>query len=90
MKTVNVADLEHAITHYLELAEEEDIIILKNGTPIGVLRGFADADDHFDYRLETHPLFLERVRRARQQFRAGSSTRLEDIRDELLGDEATE
>jgi hypothetical protein len=29
MKTVTVTELQHDVTHYLELAEEEDILILK-------------------------------------------------------------
>ena len=49
-----------------------------------LLRGFSEADDRLDYQIETHPLFLERVRRARKAFHAGQSERLDDIRDELL------
>jgi hypothetical protein len=84
MKTVTVTDLQHDVTHYLELAEVEDILILKNGKPIGFLRGFADEDDLFDYQLENDPRFLERVKRARTQFRAGRGIRLEDVKTELL------
>jgi hypothetical protein len=84
MKTVTIADLEHDVTHYLELAEEEDILIFKNGKPVGFLRGFTDEDDLFDYQLESDPRFLERVKRARAQFRAGQGIRLEDVKTELL------
>ncbi len=84
MKTVTVTDLQHDVTHYLEIAEEEDILILKNGKPVGFLRGFADEDDLFDYQLESDPRFLERVIRARAQFRAGCGIRLEDVKTELL------
>ncbi len=87
MKTVTVADLQHNVTHYLELAEQEDILIIKNGKPVGFLRGFADDDDLFDYQLESDPRFLERVKRARAQFRAGQGIRLEDVRTELLDTE---
>ncbi len=87
MKTVTVADLQHDVTHYLELAEQEDILIIKNGKPVGFLRGFADDDDLFEYQLESDPRFLERVKRARAQFRAGQGIRLEDVRTELLGAE---
>jgi len=90
MKTINIADLQQDTVHYLELAEEEDIIILKDGKPVGLLRGLTEEDDLFDYQLETHPLFIERVRRARKAFRAGQSTRLEDVRDDLLQTEAPE
>jgi PHD/YefM family antitoxin component YafN of YafNO toxin-antitoxin module len=84
MKTVTVTDLQHDVTHYLELAEEEDILILKNGKPVGFLRGFADEDDLFDYQLESDPRFLERVKRARAQCRAGRGIRLEVVKTELL------
>jgi hypothetical protein len=58
MKTVTVADLQHDVSHYLELAEEEDILLLNNGKPVGFLRGFANDDDLFDYQLESDPRFL--------------------------------
>jgi PHD/YefM family antitoxin component YafN of YafNO toxin-antitoxin module len=85
MKTVTVADLQHNVIHYLELAEEEDVLIIRNGKPVGFLRGFADDDELFDYQLTSDPRFLERVKRARADFRAGRGIRLEDARDELLG-----
>lgn len=84
MKTVTVSDLQHDVTHYLELAEHEDVLILRNGKPVGLLRGFADEDDVFDYHFEHDPRFLERVQRARAEFRAGQGIRLEDVQDELL------
>jgi PHD/YefM family antitoxin component YafN of YafNO toxin-antitoxin module len=84
MKTVTATDLQHDVTRYLELAEEEDILILKNGKPVGLLHGFADEEDLFDYQLETDPRFLERVKRARAQFRAGQGIRLEEVKSELL------
>lgn len=87
MKMVTVADLQHDVTHYIELAGEEDILILKNGKPVGFLRAFTDEDDLFDYQLESDPRFLDRVKRTRAQFRAGRGIRLEDVKTELLGTE---
>lgn len=84
MKTITITDLQHDVTHYLELAEAEDVLILNNGKPVGFLRGFADEDDVFDYQLESDPRFLERVRRARTQFQAGQGIRMEDVKAELL------
>jgi hypothetical protein len=52
-----------------------------------LLHGLADADDLFDYQLETDSRFLERVKRARAQFRAGHGIRLEDVKAELLNEE---
>jgi PHD/YefM family antitoxin component YafN of YafNO toxin-antitoxin module len=84
MKMVTVADLQHDVIHYIELAEQEDILILKNGKPVGFLRGFTDEDELFDYQLESDPRFLDRVKRTRAQFRAGQGIRLEDVKTELL------
>ena len=84
MKMVTVADLQHDVIHYIELAEEEDILILKNGKPVGFLRGFPDEDALFDYQLERDPRFLDRVQQTRAQFRAGQGIRLEDVITELL------
>lgn len=87
MKTVTIADLQIDVSRYLEIAEEEDILIMANDKPVGVLRGFVDEDALFDYQLESDPRFLERVRRARTQFRAGQGIRLEDVKAELLAQE---
>ena len=84
MKTVTLIDLQTDVSKYLELAEVEDIIILKEGKAVGVLRGFSDEDDAFDYDLENHPLFKERVRKSRQQFRQGKGISLEDVKAQLL------
>jgi hypothetical protein len=86
VKTVTLTHLQTDLSKYLELAELEDIIILKEGKPIGVLRGFYEEDDAFDYDLENHPLFKERVRKSRQQFRAGKGISLEDVKAQLLKD----
>lgn len=84
MRTINIADLQRETIQYIELAEEGDIIFLKDGKPIGILHALTDTDDLFEYHLETHPLFIERIKRARADYSAGKSERLDDIRDELL------
>ncbi|NJK73106.1 MAG: prevent-host-death protein [Oscillatoriales cyanobacterium RU_3_3] len=83
MKTVTLTDLQTDVLKYLELAELEDIIILKEGRPIGLLRGFSNEDDSFDRDLENHPLFKERVRKSRQKFREGKGISLEEVKAQL-------
>ena len=58
------------------MAEEEGIIITRHGKPVGVLIGFTDEEDWFDYRLENDPRFLKRITAARESLRAGKGTRL--------------
>lgn len=90
MKTVTLTELQNDISKYLELAEGEEIIILREGKPVGLLRGFSDEDDVFDYQLETHPAFIERVRRSRSSFRAGKGIRIEDVKSAIFDDKEEE
>ena len=79
MKTVSLTDMKDDLSRYLRLAEREEIVITRHGKPAGVLVGFANEDDWFDYRLENDPRFLKRIAQARESLRAGKGVRLEDI-----------
>jgi prevent-host-death family protein len=78
MKKVPLNQVKDDLSRYLRLAETEEVIITRHGKPAGVLIGFEDEDDWFDYRLEHDPRFLERVSEARQSLRQGRGVRLED------------
>lgn len=80
-REVALAKVKDDLSRYLKLAAHEEIVITRHGRPAGILIGFASEDDWFDYRLEHHPEFLQRVSEARADFRAGRSVRLEDIPD---------
>ncbi len=67
------------LSRLLRLAESEEIVITRHGKPAGVLIGFQSEEDWFDYRLEHHPEFLQRVAEARAALRAGRGVRLEDL-----------
>lgn len=79
MKKVALSDVKDDLSKYLHLAEKEEIVITRHGKPAGILVGFADDDDWFDYRLENDPRFLERVAQARKSLRTGKGVRLEDV-----------
>ena len=66
-------------SRYLRLAAKHEVVITRHGHPAGLLIGFSSEEDWFDYRLEHHPEFLERVANARAAIRAGRSVSLEDI-----------
>ncbi len=78
MKKVALSDVKDDLSKYLHLAEKEEIVITRHGKPAGVLIGFADEDDWFDYCLENDPRFLKRIAAARESLRAGQGVRLED------------
>jgi prevent-host-death family protein len=79
MKTVSLSDVKDDLSRYLRLAAKEEIVITRHGKPAGVLVGFANEDDWFDYRLENDPRFLKRVAQARESLRAGEGVPLEVI-----------
>ncbi len=78
-KEVALSEVKDHLSEYLHVAEEKEVIILRHGKPAGVLIGFKDEDDWFDYRLENDPRFLERIASARQHLREGTGVRLEDV-----------
>jgi len=79
MKKIPLSDVKDELSKYLRLAEKEGIVITRHGKPAGVLIGFADEEDWFDYRLENDPRFLQRIARARESLRKGRGVRLEDV-----------
>ena len=80
MKKIALSTIKANLPKYLEAASAEEIVIMRDGRPAGVLIGFRSQDDWFDYRLERDRRFLKRVSRARAQLRAGKGVRLEDVR----------
>ena len=81
MKRVALAKVKDDFSRYLRLAEAEEIVITRHGRPAAVLIGFPSEEEWFEYRLEHHPAFLERIRRARVAIRQGKVKKLEDIKD---------
>jgi len=79
VKRVALAKVKDDFSRYLRLAEGEEIVITRHGRPAAVLIGFPSEEEWFEYRLENHPQFLERVERARVAIRRGKGKRLEDI-----------
>jgi PHD/YefM family antitoxin component YafN of YafNO toxin-antitoxin module len=79
MKKVALQDVQAELPKYLRLAEDEDILIIEDGRPAGVLIGFKSEEDWEDYQLENDPQFLQMIAESRKDIREGRFTRLEDI-----------
>ena len=79
MKRVALSTIKDQLSRYLRVAEKDEVVILRHGKPAGVLIGFKDEDDWFDYKLENDPRFLDRIETARNSIRAGKSVRLEEL-----------
>jgi prevent-host-death family protein len=85
MKRVNISEVSGQLNHYLHEASEEELVIMRNGKPAGVLIGFNSEEDWLDYLLENHPYFAKRIAKARQDLRAGLGIRLEEVARYLEG-----
>ncbi len=81
MKKIALSKVKDDLSRVLRLAEREEVLITRHGRPAGVLVGFGDEEDWFDYQLENDPRFLARIERARRSTRGGRGTRLEDLGD---------
>lgn len=81
MKKVALSDLKDHLPEYLRLAEEEEVVITRDGEPAGVLIGFHSEDDWLDYQVEHDPRFLQRIESARRDLQQGRGVRLEDIEE---------
>lgn len=78
MKKVALSEVKDDLSRYLRMARKETVVITRHGKPAGLLIGFADEEDWFDYLLEHDPRFLRRIDAARAGLRAGRGVRLED------------
>ena len=76
-----LAKVKDDLSKYLRLAAQQEIVITRHGRPAGVLIGFESEDDWFDYRLEHHPGFLQRIADARAALRRGLGVPLDILSD---------
>ena len=80
MIRVALNEVKDDLSHYLRMAEKEDVIITRHGVPAGMLIGFADPEDWWEEMLLRNPRFQERVEQARQSLRKGKGITLEELR----------
>ena len=79
MTKVPVNEAKDKLTSLLKKAEDEEVLITRHGRPAGILIGFADEEDYFDYKLENDPRFEARIARSRAQKKRGEVIKLEDV-----------
>src|SRR5258705_11084218 len=88
VKEVPLSEIKDDLSRYLREAETQEIIITRHGKPAGVLIGFESEEDWFDYRLEHHPRFLQRIEQARNSLRARGGIRREEREPDKPGQPA--
>ncbi len=79
MKKAALSEVKDDLSKFLRLAEKEEIVITRHGKPAGVLIGFEDEEDWFDYRLENDPRFLKRIEQARKSLKSGRGIKIENV-----------
>jgi prevent-host-death family protein len=79
LRRVPLSEIEQDISRFLREAEDEEIVIIRNGKPAGVLIGFRSEDDWFDYQLENDPRFFRRIEQARKSLRQGRGVKIENV-----------
>lgn len=82
MKKIPLSEVKDDLSHYIHLAEGEEIVVTRHGRPAAVIIGFKDEDDWFDYRLENDPRFLAEIARAREEVRSGMGVPIEKLLEE--------
>ena len=85
MKQVPFAEFRDHLSKYLVEAFEEYIVITKHGKPAGVLSGFANEDEWFDFQLENDPRFLKKIEESRAPIQAGQGIPWERVKQENDG-----
>jgi hypothetical protein len=61
VRRVELSEIKDDLPRFLREAENEEIVIIRNGKLAGVLIGFGPEDDWIDYRRESDPRFLRRI-----------------------------
>jgi prevent-host-death family protein len=79
MKKAALSEVKDDLSKFLRIAEKEEVIITRHGKPAGVLIGFEDEDDWFDYRLENDPRFLKRIEQSRRSIKSDLGTNIDDL-----------
>lgn len=79
MKKAALSEVKDDLSRFLRIAEKEEVVITRHGKPAGVLIGFEDEEDWFDYRMENDPRFLKRIEQARKSLKSGLGTKIENI-----------
>ncbi|HAX79886.1 MAG TPA: hypothetical protein DCY88_29635 [Cyanobacteria bacterium UBA11372] len=69
--------MQNDLLKFLQIAQEEDIILMHEGKPVGYLVGFADEDDWIDYLMLHNEEFQTRLRRSLGDAREGRTIAFE-------------
>ena len=79
MITAALSKLKDNLSSYVKKSAKEEVLITNHGRPVAVIKGFANEDEYFEYRLLNDPRFQRIIERSRREVREGKVTKLEDL-----------
>ena len=84
MKIASVKEVKDNLSQFLKKAEEEDVVITKNGRPTAILHHLGE-DELEDYLLEHDPKFMRKIEKRWNNYLKNGGTSLESLRKGLAG-----
>ena len=84
MKIASVKEVKDNLSQYLKNAEQEDVVITKNGRPTAILHHLGE-DELEDYLLEHDPKFKRKIEKRWKDYLQNGGTTLEDMLKGLGG-----
>lgn len=80
MRQVPIDQVKTDLAGYLQMAEQEYVIITQEGKPVGILIGLKDPEDLWEELLLRNPGFVERIAQARKSLKEGKGISIEEMR----------
>ena len=80
MKQVAIDEIGSDLSGYLQVAEDESIMITRDGQPVGLLIGIENAENIWEEIMLRSPRFDDEIAQARQSLAAGQGTSIEDLK----------
>ena len=80
MKQVSVDEVKNDLSGYLQLAEKENVVITRDGQPVGILIGLEDSEDWWEDLMMRDPRFETEIAQARQSLKEGQGISIEKLR----------
>lgn len=80
MKQVSIDEIQNDLSGYLQVAENESVVITRDGQPVGILIGLEDAEDWWEELMLRNPRFEVEIAQARQSLKEGKGISIEEIK----------
>ncbi len=84
MKQVPVDEVKNDLSSYLQLAEKENVVITRDGQPVGILIGLEDSEDWWEDLMMRDPRFEAEIAQARQSLKENQGISMEKLQAKYL------